>query len=95
MAQWLMNPTRNHKVAGPFPGLTQCELWCRSQTKLGSDVAVTVATVLIRPLAREPPYALDVALEMTKQTNKKSTKMGMGRFLNMNEKHIPYIQMLL
>ena len=23
MAQWLMNPTRNHKVAGLIPGLAQ------------------------------------------------------------------------
>ena len=23
MAQWLMNPTRNHEVSGSIPGLTQ------------------------------------------------------------------------
>ena len=49
-AQWLTNPTRSHEVVDSIPGLTQwlriqhcCELWCRSQTWLGSRVAVTVA----------------------------------------------------
>ena len=38
-----VNPTRNHEAAGLIPGLAQfrircCrELWCRSQTQLGSD----------------------------------------------------------
>ena len=33
------------------------ELWCRSQMRLGSHVA------LIQPLAWEPPYALGAVLE--------------------------------
>ena len=44
------NLTRNHKVAGLIPGLTQWvkdpvlprELWCRLQTLLGSRVAIAV-----------------------------------------------------
>ena len=49
VAQWLTNPTRNHEVMGSIPGLTRwvkdqrCrELWCRSQTQLGSHVAVAL-----------------------------------------------------
>ena len=37
------------------------ELWCRSQTRLGSGVAV--AAVQIQSLALEPPYAVVVALK--------------------------------
>ena len=62
VAQWLMNPTRNHEVAvwslALLSGwrIQRCrELWCGSQTRLGSRVVWLwrrpVATAPIRPLA--------------------------------------------
>ena len=45
------------------------ELWCRSQMRLGSGVAV--ASALIGPLARAPPHAAGAALEIQKDKNKK------------------------
>ena len=64
MAQWLMDPTRNHEVSGSIPSLAQwvkhCrELWCRP-----------AVVAPIRPLAWELPYAVGAALEKTKQINK-------------------------
>ena len=53
------------------------ELWCRSQTRLGSHVAVAVArlvaTAPIQPLAWEPPYAVGAAQEIAKRQKKKKS----------------------
>ena len=78
MAQWLMNPTRNHEVSGSIPGLGQwvndpafavsCGVGCRR----GSDPPLLwlwhrpVATALIGPQSWEPPYAVGAALEKAK-----------------------------
>ena len=75
MAQWLTNPTRNHEVAGSIPGVG-----CRH----GSDPELLwlwfrlVATALIRPLAWEPPYAVEVALEKTRSRLQPSSSETQG-----------------
>ena len=73
MAQGLANPTGNHEVAGLIPGLAQSgAVSCGVGRRHGSDPPLQwlwcrlVVTALIGPLAWEPPYATDAALEKTK-----------------------------
>ena len=77
MTQRLTNPTSIHEDVGSIPGLIQwirhcCrELWCRSQTQLGSGVAVSVdrsvATAPVGPPAWKCTYAAGVALKDKKK----------------------------
>ena len=53
------------------------ELWCRSQMRLRSGIAVAhrlAALALIRPLAWEPPYVSGVAVKRQKKIKKKKKK---------------------
>ena len=77
MAQWLMNPNGIHEDVGPSVALLsglriqRCrELWCRSQTRLGSHIAVAVA---FGALAWEPPHPAGVALKRKKKKERKET----------------------
>ena len=75
-----MNLTRNHEVVVLIPGLLSglgirrcCDLWCRSQTWLGSVIAVAVAGSCNSYwiLAWEHPYGMGVALKSKKKKKKK------------------------
>ena len=83
------NPTRNHEVAGSIPGLAKwlrirhsCKLWCRSQTLLGSDVAVAVAgsygSNWIPSLGTSEWHGCDTKKQIKKKKKKKKKKERTG-----------------
>ena len=64
------------------------KLWCRSQTQIGSGIAVAMAkaaVALIRPLVWKPPYAAGMALKRKKKKKerKKERKMVNGKGLKL------------
>ena len=70
MAQWLINPNRNHEHAGSIPGLDPwlkdlvlLWLWCRP-----------AATAPIRHLAWETTHAAGAALERQKKKKNSSAE---------------------
>ena len=81
MAQWVENLTGIHQDTGLILSLYQWvkgsghELWCRSQTWLGSCVAVgrQADTAPIWPPAWEPPYAESAGIKSKKKKKKKIT----------------------
>ena len=97
MAQWSMNPTRNHEVVGSILGLTQwvkgsgivmiCGAGCRRSSDLVDLVLLWLwrrpaATAPIRPLAWEPPHAKGAALKRSKTKKKKCQPQTALNFKN-------------
>ena len=73
---WLASMRTQVRSLASLNGLRiqRCQgLWCRSQTRLGSGIAVAVAAP-IRPLDWEPPYTMSVHLKKDRGKKKKKGK---------------------
>ena len=85
MAQWFTNPARNHEFGGSIPGLAQwvkgsgIAVSCGVGRRCSLDLELLwlwcrlAVTTLLRPLAWEPPYAMDLALKRQKTAPPKNT----------------------
>ena len=81
MAPWLTNPTRNHKVSGSIPGLTE---WVKDLVLLWLWCGLA-AIALIRPLAWEPPYASGAAPKRHKKKRSNSVSISCFRSTSLSK----------
>ena len=68
-----MNLTRNHEYVGSIPCLTHGALWCRSQTLLGSGVAVAMTVASSCSSDWTPSLGISMCLEWGPKEKKKKT----------------------
>ena len=95
MAQGLTNPTRIPKDVGLVPGLAQWvkdlvwhELWCRSQTRLGSGVAVAVMQASSYSSSSTPRLGTSTWCRCGPKKQKKKKKARRPEQMFFQRKHI-------
>ena len=88
VAQWLTNLTRNHGVSGSVPALLSelrirhCrELWCRSQIRLGSRVAMSVVQASSYSSDWAPSLGTSIRQGSGSRKGKKTKKKSLLQYL--------------